>query len=86
VIGAFDELEFRLATSESLCDALQARLAAAESRIAELTEQLAFRNKAWRERLAAAEALLRKIIEDHRRYRGVVSDQLIERAKEACND
>jgi hypothetical protein len=33
---------------------------------------------------AKAEALLREIVEDHRRYRGLISDELIKRAKEVC--
>jgi hypothetical protein len=37
------------------------------------------------EQLAAAEALLREIVEDHRRYRGLVTVELIERAKEVCD-
>jgi hypothetical protein len=33
-----------------------------------------------------ARALLREIIEDHRRYRGLVAVELIERVKEVCNE
>jgi DNA repair exonuclease SbcCD ATPase subunit len=91
-------IEHKYLTNElvpvELLRATEQRLAAAESRIAELTEQLAFRNKAWRERLAAAEALLREACEvwkETHMYSHETSLKLIpvsttwyDRAKEVC--